>query len=175
MATTNKYLRIYLNDHRAAARAGLALANRCLERNRGTGLGQDLAVVVGEIDDDLSTLERVASALDIPADPLKNAAARAGEVVARLKLNGAVRQYSPLSRLLELESLLAGIDAKRSLWLSLQTSLPNGVAGVDFRLLADRAGGQRDRLAPHHREAAALAFRGSDDGQPNQPTAAASR
>ena len=34
--------------------------------------------------------------------------------VGRFKLNGQLRGYSPLSRLVELEILMAGIDAKRS-------------------------------------------------------------
>jgi hypothetical protein len=171
----NKYLRIYINDHRAAGRGGLALATRCRDRNRATPLGNVLTVIIDELREDLSILERVAGALAIPPDPVKFVAARAGELVGRLKLNGSVRSYSPLSRLLELEALLAGIDARRSLWLALQTSLPKGVAGADFGALAKRAGDQRDRLAPYHRDAAAIAFTGRVGDRSSEFAAASSR
>ena len=45
--------------------------------------------------------------------------ARAEELVGRLTSNGAFRRYSPLSRLLEIEMLSAGILTKESLWKSL--------------------------------------------------------
>jgi hypothetical protein len=176
----DKHLRIYLNDHRAAARAGAALARRCQRSNEGTPLGDTIEDVAREIEDDVATLEHVAHALRIRIDPLKVATMRVGEVAGRLKLNGSVRRYSPLSRLLELEALLAGIDAKRSLWLSLHTAMPSGAAGVDFEAMAERATRQRDRLAPHHRAAAASAFGPRQPVHPADPArqpvhAAASR
>ena len=83
-----------------------------------------------------------------------------GAAPARLKLNGSFRSYSPLSRLVELEALLAGIDAKRSMWLAFASSaVSDAVADVDFEALATHATEQRRRLQPHRRDAAHVAFR----------------
>jgi hypothetical protein len=73
----------------------------------------------------------------------------AAEKVGRLKPNGHLTSYSPLSRLVELEGLKAGIEAKRSLWLAL------GEAGVaDVAALVARADEQLARLEPHRLAAA---------------------
>jgi hypothetical protein len=157
---SSKYLRIYVNDHRAASRGGLALARRCMARNEGTPLAETLRSVADEIVGEIEVLDRVAGELGFRIDPVKVAAVRAGELAGRLKLNGQLRGYSPLSRLLEIEGLLAGIDAKRSLWRSLKNSLPAGFAGADFEALADQATAQRERLVPFHWGAAAAAFGG---------------
>jgi hypothetical protein len=73
-----------------------------------------------------------------------------------LKLNGRIRGYSPLSRLIELEGLAAGIDGKRALWLVLLQILENDQRVRDFDLakLASRAEDQRRRLEPHRLSAA---------------------
>ena len=47
----------------------------------------------------------------------------AGEWLARLKLNGRLRGYSPVSRLEEFEMLTAGIVTKASLWRTLRIVL----------------------------------------------------
>ena len=91
-------------------------------------------------------------ALDVSEDPLKAVLGQAGELVARLKSNGMLTHYSPSSRVLELEGLLAGIDAKRSLWRSLRAagvahSAPNG---PDLEELIARATSQRERLQAEH-------------------------
>jgi hypothetical protein len=80
------------------------------------------------------------------------------ELVGRLKLNGRLTSYSPTSRLLEIEALLAGIDAKRSLWRALDAAGISPPPGVDFARLADRAEDQRRRLLPHHAAAARIAL-----------------
>ena len=84
------------------------------------------------------TLEGIIERLDTTANRAKQVLAVA-EALARLKLNGSFRSYSPLSRLVELEALLAGIEAKRSMWLTFASSaVSNAVADVDFEALATR-------------------------------------
>jgi hypothetical protein len=72
-------------------------------------------------------------------------------------LNGEVTRYSPLSRLLELEALAAGIEGKRALWLALATAT-GPVDGFDFHALAERAAAQRAQLEEHRLRAAELAL-----------------
>ena len=43
------------------------------------------------------------------------------EKAGRLKLNGQIRGYSPLSRLIELEGLKTGVSGKRALWQALSS------------------------------------------------------
>jgi hypothetical protein len=148
------HLRIYLNDHRAGAAGGVALARRCQKNNETSELGTTMRTIVDEFTTDAEMLTRIADRFGIPINPLKTTAVRVGELLGRLKTNGHLREYSPLSRLLELEALLAGIDAKRSLWRSLlATSVPMPL-GVDLRELEQRASKQRDVLRPFHAEAA---------------------
>jgi hypothetical protein len=78
------------------------------------------------------------------------------ERVARLKLNGSLIGYSPLSRVLELEALIAGVKAKRLLWDSLRHT--EAARGVDLDLMESRAKQQLDTLVAIHEEAAAIAF-----------------
>jgi hypothetical protein len=158
-ADARTHLRVYLNDHRAGAAGGQALAKRCLRNNPRSELGDTLRQLLPDLESEAKTLEGIIERLDATANRAKQVLAVAGERAARLKLNGSFRRYSPLSRLLELEALLAGIEAKRSMWLAFASSaVSEAVADVDFEALATRATEQRSRLQPHHRDAARVAF-----------------
>ena len=160
--STDRYLAIYLNDHRVGAAGGLALAKRCARQSGPGPSGDVLEALAADIAEDRATLERVAELLGVRANPVKIGVARVAEMAARLKLNGQLRGYSPLSRLIESEGLMAGIDAKRSLWVSLRTARRPELAEIDFEQLVQRASDQRDRLMPLHRLAAAEALRSKD-------------
>jgi hypothetical protein len=86
--------------------------------------------------------------LEIGHDRIKVGGAWLAEKLGRLKPNGRLLSYSPLSRLVELDSLALGISGKLSLWEALQE-----VAAEDARLdpeelrrLADRAERQRKEV-----------------------------
>src|SRR4051812_27048614 len=108
-----RYVRIYIADHSAAATAGVALTRRCLRNNDGTALGTVLRQLLHEIEEDATTLTAIRTELNLRGDPLKRAVAVVAERLARVKLNGRLVGYSPLSRLIEIEGILTGIDAKR--------------------------------------------------------------
>jgi hypothetical protein len=156
-------LAVYLRDHFAGAAAGLALAERCQRANAGTPLGDLLAEVVSEIAADRDSLHRIMDALDVSENPIKAVLGQAAELVGRLKSNGMLTDYSPSSRVLELEGLLAGVDGKRNLWQSLRAAAATrsalDVAALDA--LIERATSQRDRLQAAHDQAAADAFSSS--------------
>ena len=148
-ASEAKLLRIYINDHRAGAAAGVALCRRMAKQHRSTPLGEVAAELAEAIEDDRRVLERFARTHAIAPNLLKEIAARFGEIAGRAKLNGYLIHRSPLSPILELEALLAGIDAKRSLWRSLEAAdLPS--CDIDFRILIARATGQKALLGPQH-------------------------
>jgi predicted DNA-binding ribbon-helix-helix protein len=135
-----KYLRIYLQDHLAGATAGLELARRTRGANEGTEYGEPLARIADEIAADRRQLEGIMDDLGFGGDRLKNAGAWALEKVGRLKLNGELTSYSPLSRLVELEGLITGITGKRAMWVALLE-----IASKEPRLDADLLGRLRDR------------------------------
>jgi hypothetical protein len=153
-------LAIYLNDHLAGSTAGLDLARRSHGSNEGTDLGDVLERLAAEIAEDRAALERMMDRLDVGRDHVKVFAGWAAEKVGRLKLNGQLTGYSPLSRVVELEGLIAGVSAKKAGWRALRQ-----IADVEPRLDPDeldrliaRADRQLRRLWDHHRAASAAAL-----------------
>jgi hypothetical protein len=99
--------------------------------------------------------------LGVSEGVFKKVAAVAVEKVGHLKPNGRLIGYSPLSRVVELESLMAGIIAKRRLWVSLRQLAQDAnrsLPGIDFEELDARATDQLTTLASLHEEAARIAF-----------------
>ncbi len=151
----NHLLAVYLNDHLAGATLGVELARRLRASNEDdAALSDPLAEICVEIEADRETLERLMEQLDVRRDFVKPAAAWAAEKLGRLKLNGQLTGYSPLSRLVELELLSIGIAGKMQLWQALERAFGRGVGGFDFGKLTERAGNQRDSVEELHRLAA---------------------
>jgi hypothetical protein len=98
-------------------------------------------------------------ALEIPRDRLKPCGAWIAEKLGRLKPNGQLRGYSPLSRLIELEGLYLGIGGKARLWKILDSNFAERLPDVDFAALAERADRQRTEIEELEEEAAKLALR----------------
>ena len=154
-----KLLAVYLNDHLAGATLGLELVRRTARENRDSTLGSFLTdVLLPEIDEDRRTLQRLMGQIGIAPSRPKIAAAWLAEKLGRLKLNGELRRYSPLSRLVELEGLAVGIEGKRALWLALEAAHLGGLNGFDFQALAERAEFQRSRLEEHRLAAVTAAL-----------------
>jgi len=157
-----KQLRIYLQDHLAASTAGLELARRTRGANEGTEYGPPLAKVADEIDADKRHLQGIIEDLGLAGDRLKNIAAWGLEKVGRLKLNGQLTGYSPLSRVVELEGLLSGITGKKGLWIALLELAPSEprLDAALLERLRDRAEEQRATLEALRAKAAREAFLG---------------
>ena len=155
-------LDIYLNDHLAGATVGVELSRRAANSNRGTPSGEFLERLHHEIVEDRRTLLAVVRALGVDISPAKPALAWIAEKAGRLKLNGRLRGYSPLSRLIELEGLETGVAAKRSLWQALARAFPDDarLASFDLDALVARAeqqlrGTREQRLIVAHEALAA--------------------
>jgi hypothetical protein len=149
-------LATYLNDHLAGATAGRELARRAAANNRKTELGFALEELAREIDHDRDALIELMRSLDVSRDRLKVLGGWTLEKVGRLKLNGRLLGYSPLSRLLELEGLTLGVRGKLGLWLALQAlKTDHTTLGLaDLSGLAARAEEQLSRLEPLRLQAA---------------------
>ena len=145
-----KYLPIYLNDHYAGSTLGLELAKRAAKNNDGNAeFGPALAALATEIDEDRDELKRIMERLGVSEDRIKAGLFWIGEKVGRLKPNGELLQFSPLSRVVELEGLITGVGGKLSLWRTL-LELAERDARLDAGELDVLAGRAEDQLLRLH-------------------------
>jgi hypothetical protein len=156
----NALLGIYLRDQLALGVLWRELARRTQRHNSGTALGDALERVAVGIAEDVGTFESIMRNLGIRTNPVKTGLALVAERCGRLKLNGRLGSYSPLSRFEELEFLAMGIDGKKQLWTTLRdlASLESRLPEVDFDELINRAEGQRAELEPFRVAAGRDAF-----------------
>jgi hypothetical protein len=154
-------LAIYLNDHLAGSALGVELARRVSASNKDDAeMGEPLAELRSEVEADRETLVALMKRLEIRRDPLKPAGAWIAEKLGRLKPNGQLTGYSPLSRLLELEMLTIGIVGKLQMWGALAGTVGPRVGEFDLAELSRRAARQRDAAEEMHRIAASRALPG---------------
>jgi hypothetical protein len=156
----NRYLAIYLRDHLAGATGGVELARRTASENQGSDFGGPLGELAKEIEEDRAQLLTIMRRLDVSGDPVKAGIAWAAEKVGRLKPNGRMRGYSPLSRVVEIETLISGVSGKLSLWRNLRALAPHErrLDAAELDVLTDRAESQLDRLHELCRRAALAAI-----------------
>ena len=157
-----RLLATYLNDHYAASVGAVQLARRAAGSNRGTAYGEVLSVLAAEIDEDRQALLLIMQRLSVGPDRVKAALAWSAEKLGRLKLNGQLSGYSPLSRLEELEILSLGVEGKLAMWQALAHAVDHGVPEAELEPLIKRARSQRRRLERQRRDAAAEAFARED-------------
>jgi hypothetical protein len=158
------FLDIYLNDQLAMGIAWRELARRSARNNRGGEIGVALDRVATGIAEDVDTFREIMRKLRIRTNPVKPAFAWGAERLARLKLNGRLRAYSPLSRFEELEFLAMGIDGKIQLWTTLRdlAGLAARLPDTDFDALIRRAADQRATMEPFRIQAGTAAFASAD-------------
>jgi hypothetical protein len=153
-------LAIYLQDHLGGSTLGVELARRAAAENADKPLGPVLERLAREIASDREALLSIMSVLEVTPDRFKVALGWAGEKAGRLKLNGRLTSYSPLSPVVELEGLISGVNGKRALWRALRR-----LADDDTRLdpvqldeLIARADRQLEALWSAHADAASAAL-----------------
>ena len=136
------------------------MAARLAQENADSPWGPDLASISDQIRSDQQALAEIRAHLHSNGGAVKKAVALAGERLARLKPNGRLLRYSPLSRVLELEALISGVSAKQRLWVTLQAidQSEELFATFDLEGLEDRANTQLDLLRSIHEAASSVAF-----------------
>ena len=152
-------LSIYLNDHLAGSTVGVELVKRCRDANGGTTYGPVLERLAREIEGDRDALQRLIEEQGFNRDRVKVGAGWLAEKFGRLKLNGSLLGYSPLSRLIELEGLFLGVSGKLSMWRNLRAA-GVGPRSADLDELIKRAESQRRTLETLRSRAAEEAFAG---------------
>ncbi|ACY97835.1 MULTISPECIES: hypothetical protein [Thermomonospora] len=160
-------LGIYLNDHLAGATGGRELAKRIARAHRGTAAGPELERLVAEIAEDRRELLAVMRTLGVPVRRYKAVLGWLGERLGRLKPSGRLLSRSPLSSVIELETMRLGVEGKQSVWVLLRR-----LAEYDRRLDAARLDRLADRAARQSRLLEELRVRAADDifGVARQPT-----
>ena len=121
-----KLVSIYLQDHMAGAVAGVELARRVRGANADGPYGEELAEICAEIERDREALSELMSAFGVRSNPIKESSAWVGEKLGRLKLNGRIAGYSPLSRLIEI-----GAGDERAVRIEVSMNNSAGVFQVD--------------------------------------------
>lgn len=151
---------IYLQDHLAGAAFGYELAEHCRRRNERSEFGAPLGELTPEIAADRRTLIALMQQVGAERSNVKVSAAWLSEKARRLKPNGRLLTYTPLTRVVELEGLVVGIAGKRALWRTLENvaSYEGELDGYDFAALAERAEDQLRRVERLRLQAARLAF-----------------
>jgi hypothetical protein len=157
-----KLVRIYLQDHHAGSTTGLELARRIHGSNKDNEYGETMAKIVDEIAADKKSLESIMDDLGFGSDTIKDVGAWALEKAGRLKMNGQITGYSPLSRVVELEGLMTGITGKIGLWVALLQIAPEDqrLDAAHLERLRERGESQRAMVEELRERAAREAFTG---------------
>ncbi|MGI8336167.1 hypothetical protein ACRYCC_40015 [Actinomadura scrupuli] len=153
-------LGIYLNDHLTGATAGMELARRMAGSQHMPDARDELRRLADEIAEDRAALTQIMETLGVPLRHYKVYLGWVAEKVGRIKPNGRLVGRSPLSDLLELESLMLGVEGKAALWRVLRN-----IAGAERRLetrrldkLIERAQSQSRTLGELHLKVASRTF-----------------
>ncbi|MER7673233.1 hypothetical protein ABTY61_32900 [Kitasatospora sp. NPDC096128] len=125
-------LSVYLNDHLTGAFGGAALARRMADSHPDSRRAADLRRLARDVEEDRDDLVRIMNGLGVPVRHYRTWLGLAGERIARLKPNGSLVRRSPLSDLVELEAMRAGVEGKTALWQALRA-----IADTDPRLDPD--------------------------------------
>ena len=144
-----KMLGIYLNDHLAGSVVGSSLAQAVrAPEPRATITDAPVGEIAREIEEDQADSDGGDGASRHPSQAERGSRSLVvTEFGMRLKPNGRLVGYSPLSRVIELEGS-HDWDHRQARALALDGQLEDDppIAGIDFERLAARAEGQRDRV-----------------------------
>lgn len=149
--TDQDLLAIYLNDHLAAATAGVELVRRAASNHEGER-GAELTRLADEIAEDRESLRDLMKRLDVTESTVKKTAGWVGEKVGRLKPNDHLVSRSPLSDVLELEALRAGTAARIAGFQVLRAVAVDDsrITKEELETLMQRADDQAERLYQLH-------------------------
>ena len=101
-----------LDDHLAGSALGLSLARSASARETKGPMARFLRELVADLENDQTALRALMKDLDFTENRVKNALGWLGAQAIRYKPNGRLLGRSPLSRVLDLEALIAGSRAR---------------------------------------------------------------
>ena len=106
----------YLQDHYAGSAAGIELFRRAADQQTDPVTRTALTGMIATVEDERTALERFLTAVGAKPDPVKNATAWLAEKIGRFKPNGELIRRSPLSDVVELETLRLAVEGKAAGW-----------------------------------------------------------
>jgi hypothetical protein len=143
-----KALDTYLNDHLGGAMLGSDLAEQIRDRSEGTPLGDQMAKIAPQIEEDRQTLIDLMEALGTSKNPVKQASAWVAEKASRLKFAGWSSGEPEFGLFMALETLTLGVEGKLSLWKALKEVASDypALSAADLDRLIARAQTQHETL-----------------------------
>lgn len=153
-------LRIACNDHLAAAVGLASVAHRSASATPAGDRRAALEATGALLDEQATVLRDLMARLGLRVDRLKLLGGRLGPALGRLKLNGRLVRRSPLSDLVELDALEAGLTFHGAVWTAL-AEVPEVVEVAGAGALADlraRVDEHAQRLAAFRPAVARAAF-----------------
>ena len=144
----DKAMDVYLNDHLAGAMLGSALAEQLLETNEGTPLGDVMASIAPQIEEDRKTLVGLMDRMGTSKNRVKQATTWVAEKATRLKFSGLTSGDSEVGTFMAVENLRLGVEGKVSLWKILRevSDQYGPLKSTNLEDLIERAEAQRDAL-----------------------------
>ncbi len=152
---SDKALDVYLNDHLAGAMLGSDLAAGIRDRHEGTPLGDVMASIATEIEQDRQTLVGLMDRMDIPRNRVKQATGWLAEKASRVKFDGLSSGAPEQGAFMALESLALGVAGKACLWRVIKEVAAQypPLASTNFDELLARAESQHTTLERERLEA----------------------
>ena len=144
----HKALDTYLNDHLGGSMLGSDLAEQIRERSEGTPLGDVMATIAPEIEEDRETLIDLMGQLGASKNPIKQVTAWMAEKVSRVKFGGASSGEPDFGLFMALETLTLGVEGKLAMWKALKQIADQHppLAAMNLDDLIVRAESQHDAL-----------------------------
>jgi hypothetical protein len=159
-------LETYLNDHLAGAMFGSDLAEQIRARTEETRIGDLMASLAQQIEEDRQSLVGLMERMGISQSQVKQATTWLAEKASRVKLGGMTAAETGLSMLMALETLTLGVAGKRALWAAL--SAVEGehpeLNAAELDVLISRAESQQRLLERERVEAGRTALGGDVGG-----------
>ena len=109
----DKPMDVYLNDHLAGAMLGSDLAEQIQKENEGTPLGDLMATLAAQIEEDRETLIDLMERMGTSKNPVKQATTWLAEKASRPKFSGMTSGEPEVGTFMALESLTLGVEGKR--------------------------------------------------------------
>lgn len=112
-------LHVYLNDHLSGAAAGTRLAARVARAQGDTPMGRELDLIVVQIAEDRTALIDIMHSVGVTPSRFMEWLGRMTEAMTRFKPNGRLLGRTPITTLIELETLRLGVLGKLQGWTTL--------------------------------------------------------
>lgn len=143
---------------------GADLAKQIRDRHEGTPLGDAMASISQQIEEDREVLVDLMERLNVSRNPLKQAAGWVAEKASRVKFSGAGSGEPEHGAFMALESLALGVAGKKRMWKALKTvqSQYRPLAAIDLDALIARADAQEEVLERERMAAAQIALANSE-------------